>query len=110
MTASLARSGPVPAALAEHEQWHAVGATVVELAYAGRGHYSAHETTVVRLTARQVITATGCRFWRHGTANPLKLVGQTSKQHAGIPVDVVRLVTPDNRHAVAALSPAKESQ
>lgn len=85
--------------------WCEVGTPVVELTYLGRGQYEAKATTVVRLTARQIITGTGRRFWRYRAANPLKLVGQTSNQIAGIPIEPVRLVSPDNRYAVAALDP-----
>ncbi len=95
-------------ALAVHEHWYAVGAPVVELAYLGRGQYAAEATTVARLPPRQIVTATGRRFWRYGASSPLVLVGQSDARAAGIPINPVRLVPPDNRHAVAALSPAME--
>ena len=92
--------------LAEHERWYVVGAPVVELAYLGRGEYAAEATTVSRLTARQIVTATGRRFWRYGASSPLALVGQSDARAAGMRINPVRLVPPDNRHAIAALSPA----
>ncbi len=94
---------------ADHERWYAAGATVVELSYLGRGQYAAEATTVVRLTPRQIVTATGRRFWRYGAANPLALVGQRSNQIAGIRVNIVRLVSPDNRHAAATLAPQSDA-
>lgn len=79
------------------EDWYQRGAEVVELEYHGSGHYSAERVKVVKVTPSMVFTSSGRRFWRKSTA----LVGQTSKRIAGVQVDPLRIVRPDNRHAVA---------
>jgi hypothetical protein len=77
--------------------WYAPGADVVELEYLGHGRYSAERVTVTRVTPAQITTSSGRKFWRKTTG----MVGQTSKRHAGIQVNPIRVVPLDNPHAVA---------
>ncbi len=79
------------------EDWYKRGAEVVELEYHGHGHYSAERVKVVKVTQAMVFTSSGRRFWRKSTG----LVGQTSKRIAGVQIDPIRIVRPDNVHAVA---------
>lgn len=83
--------------LSNAEQWYAEGAEVFELEYLGHGHYAGVRTTVERVTASQIITATGRRFWRRRSGRGL--VGQATKRLA----NRIRIVPLDNPHAAALI-------
>lgn len=81
------------------EEWFTEGATVVELEYLGHDKHTAVQTTVVRLTPSQIITATGRRFWRNRAGR--SIVGQSSRQHAR--PNPIRIAPADSPAAIKAL-------
>lgn len=93
-----------PVQLNQWQQWYAEGAEVAELEYLGRGQYDAVRTTVVKVTAAQVHTATGRKFWRE--RGGMSLVGWATRRATVAGLNPVRLVPIDNKHAVRCLAAA----
>lgn len=102
-----AKSGTTAVDLRPDEQWFAPGQTVVELTYYGGGHYGAIASTVLRVTACQIVVTDERRFWRDRCGR--KLVGQTDRLNGGIDINPIRLVPPNNPHAMRLLGTAPTS-